>query len=145
MWLVRTAWRFALLGMGCAVAHATELKQIEFKVGTEGLQFVPVTIRNSGPSAISCTAEFAHWYSSEIGEAAPGAVLAIPLWFETATGAYVMLNTRRENLPVERLWCGVAGKAFATRILLPLKREAEAAEAGQVLNCAAQSNGLMCE
>ena len=145
MWLVRTIWRFALLGMWCTVASATELKQIEFKVGTEGLRPIPIVIRNAGPQAIACTAEYAHWYSSEIGTAEAGTNLSVALWFETATGTYIMLNARQENLPVERLWCGIAGHAYVTRAVVPLQRNAGATISGRTVTCSTDAGRARCE
>ena len=138
-------WRFALLGMWLTVANATELKQIEFKVGTEGLRPTPVVIRNAGPLAIACTAEYAHWYSSEIGTAEAGKELNAELWFEIATGTYVMLNARQENLPVERLWCGIGGNAYATRAVLPLQRSAGVAISGRTVACSTKAGRARCE
>ena len=145
MWLVRTMWRFALLGMWIAAANATELKQIEFKVGTEGLRPTPVVIRNAGLKAISCTAEYAHWYSSEIGTAKAGKELIAKLWFESATGTYVMLNAAQENLPVEKLWCGIDGNAYLTRAVVPLQRNAGASFSGRTVTCATDSGRARCE
>lgn len=144
MQMVRTMWRFALLVVSGSAAGAVELKQIEFKVGTEGLRQSPLAVTNQGPEPISCTAEYAHWYSSGIGTAEPGRKLEIPLWFETATGTYVMLNARQENLPVESLWCGIAGKAYETRALLPLERKAGANAARRVLACSTAQGRTIC-
>lgn len=138
-------WRFALLGMWFTVANATELKQIEFKVGTDGLRPTPVVIHNAGREAITCTAEFAHWYSSEIGTAEAGKNLNAALWFETATGTYVMLNARQENLPVERLWCGIAGNAYDTRAVVPLQRSAGANISGRTVTCSTDAGRARCE
>lgn len=122
-----------------------ELKQIEFKTGTEGLQPTPLEIRNAGPQAIACTAEYAHWYSSEIGTAQAGGRLRVALWFETATGTYVMLNAKRENLPVETLWCGIGGKAYATRAPVALERSAGNKAAERTIACTTDAGRVRCE
>jgi hypothetical protein len=145
MQLVRRIWRFALLGLWVATAGAVELKQNKFTAGTAGLVPVPVTVGNNSNEAITCTAEYAHWYSSEVGAAAPGSKMQIALWFETATGAYVMLNERQENLPVESLWCGIAGRAYVTRGLLPLHRIAGAPASARAVTCIAKGDRLSCE
>jgi hypothetical protein len=145
MQLVGQMWRFALLLLWVASAGAVELKQNKFTVGTAGLVHVPVTVENNSNETIACTAEYAHWYSSEVGAAAPGSNMRIALWFETATGAYVMLNERQENLPVESLWCGFTGRAYVTRGLLPLDRIAGASASARAVTCVARGDRLSCE
>jgi hypothetical protein len=138
-------WRFALLGLLAGPAAAVELRQIEFKVGIEGLSAAPLTLRNAGDESISCTAELAHWYSQSVGEAAPGGEAKIELWFEPATGAYVLLNAKRENMPVESLWCGIAGRAYATRSIIVLQRSKGGASTAREVSCAVLEDRLRCE
>ena len=131
-----------LLGLLCPLsAAAVELRAVKVRNGTAGLVHVPVTIANTGASAIACTAQLAHWYSAVVGSAAPGAQVRIDLWYETATGAYLVLNETLDNMPVEALWCGIAGRAYATRALLPLSRDAAAPQA---LACAEDDERLVC-
>ena len=123
-------------------AHAVELHQIEVRTGTEGLSPVSLALTNAAGEAIACSADIAHWYSVELATAAPGAEIRIELWFDAETGTYSVLNDKRENLPVERLWCGFAGRAYATRSQIVLERTALPAE--RPVSCAGTAGRLSC-
>lgn len=134
----------ALLGF-TASAEAVELHHITVRKGTDGLSPLTLTVTNAGANAIACHADIAHWYSLELAKAAPGAALDIELWFDPKTGTYAALNDKRENLPVERLWCGVDGRAYETRALVSLDRHAEAQPAAKrMLSCAESGKRLAC-
>ena len=134
----------ALLGFP-ASAEAVELHHITVRTGTEGLSPVTLTVTNAGNEPIACNADIAHWYSLELATAASGAALKIELWFDPKTGTYAALNDKHENLPVERLWCGLAGRAYATRALIPLERHAQAQPATeQALTCSSGEERLAC-
>ena len=123
-------------------AAAVELRPAKVKTGTEGLISVPVEIANTGRDAIACTAQLAHWYSLEAASAAPGAMARIDLWFEPASGTYVLLNASQENMPVEALWCGIAGHAYATRAPIRLNHAAAAARS---IACSGIADRLVCK
>ena len=125
-------------------AQATELRSITVRTGTEGLEPAPLTISNEATLAVSCTAEIAHWYSVEIATAAPGASARIDLWFDPETGIYAALNDARENLPVERLWCGFAGRAYETRSQIALDRRIGQEPKARSMSCAAQAGRVVC-
>ncbi|WP_378941263.1 hypothetical protein [Mesorhizobium sp. ANAO-SY3R2] len=126
-------------------AAAVELHHITVRTGTDGLAPVTLTVTDAAGEAIACHADIAHWYSLELAQAAPGAELHIELWFDPQSGTYAALNDKRENLPVERLWCGFAGRAYATRALIPLDRRAEKLPAvAQALACAESDGRLVC-
>lgn len=125
-------------------AAAVELHHIKVRTGTDGLSPVTLTVTNAAAEAIACHADIAHWYSLELAQAAPGAALEIELWFDPKTGTYAALNDKRENLPVERLWCGLAGRAYATRALLSLDRDSKTPAATQALSCADGDTRLVC-
>lgn len=124
-------------------ANAVELRHVTVRTGIEGLDPVPLTISNTGREALSCNADFAHWYSAAIATAAPGTSARVELWFDPKTGTYTILNDKRENLPVERLWCGLAGHAYATRVQIALDR-AEAVKGGQAVTCRMTQGRLVC-
>ena len=127
----------------CAsAAHAVELHHVEVRTGTEGLSPVSLTLTNAGGGAIACSADIAHWYSLELATAAPGAEMRIPLWFDPGTGTYSILNDKRENLPVERLWCGFAGRAYVTRSQIVLERSALPTE--RSMKCVDTAGALRC-
>lgn len=126
-------------------AHAVELRHVEVRRGTDGLASVPLSLANATGGPIVCVGELAHWYSEELGRAASGEVLRIPLWFDPATGTYSVLNDKRENMPVEALWCGVAGRAYATRDTVALRREAGAPPPAMALTCGIDGARLACQ
>jgi hypothetical protein len=126
-------------------APAVELRQVSARSGTDGLLSVPVTVVNTGAEPLVCTAQLAHWYSSAVGTAASGGRARIDLWFDPATGTFLLLNGKRENMPVESLWCGIAGRAYETRDSIVLDRGAGAKAAARVIGCAASNNRLVCK
>ncbi|TIW16284.1 MAG: hypothetical protein E5V70_02695 [Mesorhizobium sp.] len=102
-----------------SVASAVELRHITVRTGTDGLDRVPLTISNAGRKALSCNADFAHWYSATIATAAPG-----------------------KSASVE-LWCGLASQAYATRVQIALDRTSAAK--GQVaVTCSSADDRLAC-
>lgn len=94
----------------------------------DGLVEVPLTVANEGAGAIGCRAAIAHWFSADLGTAAAGEAVEAVLWTEPATGAVFLINAAGDRMPVESLWCGVAGATWRTRSLIPLPRRAAAGE-----------------
>ena len=92
--------------LSAPVTHAVELHHVKVRTGTDGLSPVSLALTNAAGDAIACSADIAHWYSVELATAAPGTDMQIALWLDPETGTYSVLNDKRENLPVERLWCG---------------------------------------
>jgi hypothetical protein len=128
--------------VSASAAHAVELHQVEVRTGTDGLSPVALALTNAGAEPIACSADIAHWYSVELATAAPGAAMRIELWFDPETGTYSVLNDKRENLPVERLWCGFAGRAYATRAQIVLEPTALPAE--RPVRCEGTAGRLSC-
>lgn len=126
-------------------ANAVELHHVTVRTGTDGLDPVPLTVSNGSPEALSCNADFAHWYSAEIATAPSGGNADIDLWFDPKTGTYTILNDSQENLPVERLWCGFAGRAYATRAQIALDRGAQVSVAPLHISCVEATGRLVCE
>ena len=125
-------------------ANAAELHQVTVRTGTDGLAMMPLTISNSGKDGLSCNADFAHWYSAGIATVEPGRTSRVELWFDAATGTFTILNDKRENLPVERLWCGLSGRAYATRVQITLDRT-DAATGKRAVTCGTEQEGLVCK
>lgn len=132
---------YALLLWTCA-AHAVELHEIEVDRGTEHLESIPLEIRNTGPDTLACTAELAHWYSQPVATVVAGAVAVVELWFAPATGTFALLNPQEDNMPVEALWCGIAGRAYETRAALRLD---QGSAAPRRIDCAASEDRVICE
>ncbi len=139
-------WRLVLASLLLWPLHAqaVELRHIDVVTGTEGLSHVPVHVRNTGNVPLSCTIELAHWYSMRLPEALPGGRAVIDLWFDQASGAYLILNDKQENMPVESAWCGIAGRAYETRLPIVLNRSKGAVPAQRVMACNASSGRLAC-
>jgi len=127
-----------------SLANAVELHHVVVRKGTEGLDMVPLTISNAGNDTLACNADFAHWYSAAVATVAPGKSARLELWFDAKTGTFTILNDKRENLPVERLWCGLSGRAFATRTQIALDR-AGAGKGSLAVSCAAAHDSLLCQ
>jgi hypothetical protein len=106
---------------------------------------VPARIINNGREPLVCTAQLAHWYSTMVGTAAPGLGARIDLWFDPATGTYLILNDKQDNMPVEALWCGIAGRAYITRATINLDRRIGVKVAAREIICAASNDRLVCK
>ena len=124
-------------------ANAVELHHVDVRKGTDGLDMVPLTISNAGTAKLSCNADFAHWYSAGIATVEPGKSARVELWFDANTGTFTILNDKRENLPVERVWCGLSGRAYATRVQITLDR-ADAARGERAVSCTMAQDSLVC-
>lgn len=111
--------------------------------GSAGLSPLTVSVRNTGSEPIACGASVAHWYSVELGTAAAGEAVTIPLWRDPANGAVFTLNPSQDRLPIERLWCGLDGRSWATRAEIVLPRHAGPAD-DLALACTAEAERLAC-
>jgi hypothetical protein len=128
-----------------STALGVELREIKVRTGTRGLIKVPFAIINSTAQPVSCVGELAHWYSKEVAEIGEDAATQFNLWFDPENGTLTLLNEHEENMPVERLWCGYSGRAFATRSQLNLeRREGIYPEMVRVI-CRADGERLLCE
>jgi hypothetical protein len=123
-------------------AGAVELRPITVRKGTEGLDPAPVTVTNRTANPIVCIAEIAHWYSAELARVPAATDAPIGLWRDPSDGAYVALNDKQENMPVERLWCGFEGRAYETRGELVLDRAAPPVPRSVV--CREQAGRVVC-
>jgi len=140
-------WRFLLVGflLWSHPVAAVELRPVKVITGTKGLIPAPAVIVNTGREPLACTAQLAHWYSRVVGMAAPGAGARVNLWFDPVTGTYLILNDKRENMPVEALWCGIAGRAYITRAMIDLDRRIGAKAGTREIICAASNNRVVCK
>ena len=68
----------------------------------------------------------------------------IDLWFDPASGTWLILNDKQENMPVEAAWCGIAGRAYETRMPIALDRSTCATPTPRVMACAASGGSLAC-
>ena len=129
-----TAFALGLIGLGSGVALAETAAVVER--GVEGLTRVPFRADNRSDGPIECEAAVAHWYSAKIGSAAAGGSVTGALWSNPATGAVFLLNDKQERMPVQSLWCGLAGKAAMTRADVYLERRQGVAEPAVRIACA---------
>jgi len=128
-----------------ASASAVELRSIEVRNGTDGLASVPLSVANAGSAPIVCIGELAHWYSAELARAEAGDTARIALWFDPKSGTYTVLNDKQENMPVESLWCGLAGRSYETRATIALERKLDDAPTALAVTCAMGADRLSCE
>lgn len=110
-------------------------------VDPKGLVRLPMDVRNSGPDAIVCQAEIAHWFATDLASIAPDDHASLDLRFDTLSGVWAVMNARDEALPVERAWCGVKGSTYETRWDLPLGRDQPQA---LKLDCRTEGPSLAC-
>jgi hypothetical protein len=127
----------------CGAGHATE-RYRPIPRGTEAAIEVSFVALNEGPGRIACSASLAHWYSLSLGEAAPGESIEATLWFDPKSGEVALLNDKQDRMAIESLWCGIAGRAWATRSAITLPREVGATPAAIRIACAADGPKLRC-
>ncbi|MCP4385909.1 MAG: hypothetical protein GY798_31615 [Hyphomicrobiales bacterium] len=141
---VKIALPLLLLLLAAGFAHAVELRATEVRRGTNGLDGVTLTIENRADAPIACLAELAHWYSTELAVADAGATARVDLWFDPETGTYSVLNDKAENMPVEALWSGLAGRTYETRATVALTRKVGERPPAIDLTCIAAADRLRC-
>ncbi len=109
-----------------------------------GAQTLDITVTNTGSETLICRAAIAHWFSADLGEAAPGESLSFSFGVATETGAVFQLNEVGDQMAVQRIWCGKKGADWPTRAEIPMERRAGAAPAPVVLNCAVTGDRTLC-
>lgn len=107
--------------------------------GSKGLIETPFVARNAAESEISCSVSLAHWYSAELGRAAPGARISVSFWRDPKSGALYLLNETGDRMAVQMTWCGFAGRSWETRSVVTLA-EGKPAD----LTCVSGAKGLAC-
>lgn len=113
--------------------------------GTDGVNAVPIEIRNDAKLPIRCTASLAHWYSARMGEVAPGKTLSLTVWHNPQTGELSLMNDLQDRMPVEAIWCNQPPHDFETRSSLPLEfRSGESPSAIRRICATADKNRLEC-
>jgi hypothetical protein len=106
-----------------------------------GAQTLDIAVTNTGSETLVCRAAIAHWFSADLGEAAPGATLAFAFGVDVATGGVFQLNDRGDHMAVQRIWCGRKGADWPSRAEIPMDRRAGKVPAPIALNCAADPGG----
>jgi hypothetical protein len=137
---------FPMLGAGMAMAGGVAAAEEAEPVvrGVAGLTALPFAARNESPDPIVCSAALAHWYSVEFGKAAHGESVQASLWYDPRTGETFVLNALKDRMPIQFLWCGIAGDAWANRAIVALPQRAGVAPAPLELTCAPHGRGLAC-
>ncbi|EWY39108.1 hypothetical protein N825_08880 [Skermanella stibiiresistens SB22] len=103
-----------------------------------------VEVRNRSARTITCVAQVAHWFSTELGSAAPDGQVRADLRSDPVTGTVFILNDSGDRLPVEAAWCGFAGAAWETRSPLALERRRGEPAADIKVSCDADDGRLRC-
>lgn len=107
--------------------------------GSSGLIEIPFVARNSATREISCAVSLAHWYSTELGRAGPGAKIAVSFWRDPADGTLYLLNETGDRMAVQMAWCGFAGASWESRSVLAFARDKPAD-----LTCVSDTDRLVC-
>lgn len=105
---------------------------------------MPLQVTNRSARRLACVAELAHWHALTFARLVPGESATIDLRFDVATGTYFILNDALLPIPVESVWCGIEGRAYLTRSLLPLDGNPAARPARKVVSCRADSERVQC-
>ncbi|MBT9432744.1 hypothetical protein JZM24_12525 [Candidatus Sodalis endolongispinus] len=134
-----------LLLSGLLLTHiASAGVTVKYHRGTAGLKAFSVTVNNQGLLTLACQATTAHWYSVELGTLAPDATLSTRLWKNPATGEVFILNQHQDRLPLQRVWCGIAGDAWRTRADVALPTRRGPGVASILLRCVAGVDKIDC-
>jgi len=107
-------------------------------------QSFDVTINNIGNTVLACDASIAHWYSNSLGDVAPGTTLHFTLRADPESGTVFLRNTVGDDMPVQRLWCGLKGQSWATRSEIALDRRIGRTPGPISLDCAGGAAGTTC-
>jgi hypothetical protein len=107
-------------------------------------QSFDVTIRNTGESVLACDASIAHWYSNALGDVLPGRTLVVTLRADVVSGTVFLRNTVGDDMPVQRMWCGLKGRSWATRAEIALDRRIGEVPEPILLDCAGKTTGTSC-
>lgn len=107
-------------------------------------QSFDVSISNTGETVLACDSTIAHWYSNTLGEVEPGATLTFTLRADPDNGTVFLRNTAGDDMPVQRVWCGLKGKSWATRAEIPLDRRIGEMPVRLTMQCASTTDGTTC-
>lgn len=139
----RTILLWAIFGLAAAAAASEPYRPYQgIERGHDGLRPLAFRALNSASEPIVCSVGLAHWYSAELGRAVPGEVVRAALWRDPATGVVSLLNETAHRMPVEALWCGFAGRAWATRSQIDLPRASVPTELD--IDCRDGADRLLC-
>lgn len=111
---------------------------------TAATQSFEVAVKNTGETMLACDASIAHWYSNALGEVAPGETLRFVLRADAASGTVFLRNAVGDDMPVQRVWCGLKGQSWATRAEISLDRRIGEVPKPIVLDCAGKPTGTSC-
>ncbi|MBN9673900.1 hypothetical protein [Roseibium aggregatum] len=131
---------FLMVLSGSGIAVSSE----DLGHGSDGLTEVPLDIANAGEEAMACKVSLAHWFSEEVGRAAPGEQVFGALWSDSDSGTVYYLNGSGDRMPVERFWCGPAGRTWKNRFEISLDRKAGKMVEPIQLKCSETKTGFSC-
>jgi hypothetical protein len=117
-----------MLAILACKAPAAELRPVDVRHGTAGLDRMQIRVMNATGAPLACEALIAHWYSETVARIPSGGSAMVELWRDPATGVVALLNALGDNLPLEALFCGYDGRAYATRAPLDFRHASEPAQ-----------------
>lgn len=135
------------LVLSCLLIFTTAICAAEstnYQRGSQGLTPFLVVVNNTGHLSLECEATTAHWYSVPLGAVAPGATLATGLWKNVASGEVVILNSHQDRMPVQRFWCGTAGRSWQTRREVALSTHKGESPRSLTLDCDGGTDPIQC-
>ena len=124
------------LAEGTGFVHYSDIAR-----GIADAERVVLEIANHGRVELACTASLAHWYSADLGTAAPGTALEVILWHDPGTGVLNLLNPWQDRMPVEAIWCSRSREQRRTRARVSLPFEAGPAPARLSRICREAADG----
>lgn len=129
-----------LLAVAAAPAAADDVPRAETYLP------VQITVDNQTGGRLECQAVAGHWYSFDLGTGAAAATMTFDMAVDPMTGTVVMWNSAMDPVPLESIYCGIAGKAWDTRFTFPLRRIAETADADETsaFVCEAAEGRVAC-
>ncbi len=111
---------------------------------TAATQSFEVAVKNTGETVLACDASIAHWYSNALGDIAPGETLRFVLRADAGSGTVFLRNDVGDDMPVQRVWCGLKGQSWATRAEIALDRRIGEVPKSIALDCAGKPTGTSC-
>ena len=115
------------------------------KADGEGRLNVQIDIGNATGAALECQALAAHWYSFPVRRLDAGGNVLMSFAYRPERGEVTAEPASR--LPVETLYCGLAGRAWATRGEIDVRAAAAraAAAGGRArITCRAAGGAVAC-
>ncbi|HEV7254202.1 MAG TPA: hypothetical protein VGN97_14050 [Mesorhizobium sp.] len=135
---------FTLMHVLASAANAAELDATTASSEMKGWVARPLLVTNAGRNRLVCQAALAHWLSHDFASLDANQTARLELWFDPLTGTHALRGVRGEPIPLEALWCGISGRVYRTRALIPLDRDRTARASTASVTCRSQGERVVC-